>query len=58
MSGWNDADTWGAQSIKKNERMRLDLQRESAEAAPEKTLKLELHHYWLILKNYKNIGEI
>ena len=30
-------------SLKKNERMRLDLQRESAEAALEKNIKLELH---------------
>ena len=29
--------------LKKNERMRLDLQRESAEAALEKNIKLELH---------------
>lgn len=30
-------------ALKKNERMRLDLQRESAEAALEKNIKLELH---------------
>lgn len=30
-------------ALKKNERMRLDLQRESAEAAFEKNIKLELH---------------
>ena len=30
-------------ALKKNERMRLDLQRESAEAALEKNSKLELH---------------
>ena len=30
-------------TLKKNERMRLDLQRESAEAALEKNIKLELH---------------
>ena len=30
-------------ALKKNERMRLDLQRESTEAALEKNIKLELH---------------
>ena len=30
-------------ALKKNERMRLDLQRESAEATLEKNIKLELH---------------
>ena len=30
-------------ALKKNERMRLDLQRESAEVALEKNIKLELH---------------
>lgn len=30
-------------ALKKNERMRLDLQRESAEAALDKNIKLELH---------------
>ena len=30
-------------ALKKNERMRLDLQRESADAALEKNIKLELH---------------
>ena len=30
-------------ALKKNERMRLDLQRESAEAALEENIKLELH---------------
>lgn len=30
-------------ALKKNERMRLDLQRESAEAVLEKNIKLELH---------------
>ena len=30
-------------ALKKNERMRLDLQRESAETALEKNIKLELH---------------
>ena len=33
----------GRNALKKNERMRLDLQRESAEAALEKNIKLELH---------------
>lgn len=53
-NGYADPDA--RRTLKKNERMRLDLQRERAEADLEQNIKLEIQRLLNYLKNLRKIN--